>query len=423
MRKYFVVYAALCAVLMTGFLLFVLMRPAVPEREIDFVAINEIVRQSEKHWRNPQALDDMEFPYRFVLLDGAGAPRYASHEGLPDSLTAAIRRGFVPADIVPEANVTGKVLVETSPDGARKQSQDRQRAFVLSAYVLLFVLNAAFLRALHATLVGPFGKLQSFAHKIAAGRFDEPLPMDKHNLFGLFTQSFDIMRASLQEARHRQLQAERAKKELAAQLSHDVKTPVTSIRIIAELLQTGASNPAAVGKLKTIQQKADQIDRLMNDLLHSAMEELGELKVNPAATESGVLRELIHSADPLSRARVGEIPACLIELDRTRAEQVVGNIIANSYKYAGTPIDVAFQVSGELLRMDITDYGPGVEPEELERIVTKFYRGVNAKAANKEGEGLGLYIAKLLMERMGGSLEAMNRSGGFTVRLWIRLSR
>jgi len=158
-------------------------------------------------------------------------------------------------------------------------------------------------------------------------------------------------------------------------------------------------------------------------MLHSALEELGELKVTIASEDSGVLRSLLEEADNLSMVRVGVIPSCLIELDRVRMEQVIGNILANSYKYAGTNIDVDCVIRGELLQLDISDYGKGVDPEELELITTKFYRGENAKASIKEGEGLGLYIAKLLMDKMGGGLEAFNRDDGFTVRLWVRLSR
>jgi signal transduction histidine kinase len=423
MRKYLIVYAVVCAALFAGVLLYAFMPSASPEQEIDFAAINEITKQSEMHWEEPQKLDGLTFSYRFVLLDGKGDVRYASHEDLPGSLTDAIRQGFVPADIVLGTRAAGKALVETSPAGTMKDLQDRQRSFVFTVFVLLCVSNIVFLVTLHIVLIRPFERLQSFAHKISAGRFDEPLPMDKRNLFGLFTQSFDIMRTSLQDAQRRQLKAEREKKELVASLSHDVKTPVTSIRIISELLQTGATDPATIEKLNTIEQKADQIDRLMNDLMHSSLEELGELKVNPSCVESGVLRDLFLAADPLSKVRAGQVPACLIELDVPRMEQVAGNIISNSYKYAGTPIGVEFQADSELLRVDISDSGPGAGPEELELITAKFYRGENAKAMHKEGEGLGLYIAKLLMEKMGGGLEALNRKDGFTVRLWIRLSR
>jgi signal transduction histidine kinase len=231
------------------------------------------------------------------------------------------------------------------------------------------------------------------------------------------------MRASLLEARREQHRAEQSKKELIASLSHDVKTPVTSIRLVAELLQAKTSDPASLEKLRSIEQKADQIDRLMNDLLHSTLEELGELKVEADSAASSDLAALFHDMDTLSMVRVGDIPPCLIELDAARMRQVIGNILANSYKYAATHIDVSCGILDGYLQVEVHDYGPGVEPEELELITTKFYRGEFAKASQKEGEGLGLYIAKLLMEKMGGGLEAFNRDSGFTIRLIVRLSR
>jgi signal transduction histidine kinase len=419
MKKYFVLYIILCGMMCAGLLLLALLPPPEHTREIDFIAINGITRQAAAHWQEPSALRNIVSPYRFVLLDNAGDVRYASHAGLPGSLTDALRRGFVPMDVSVGSSIVGKALVEIS--SAAKEG--RQRAAVLAAFVLLCLLSAAFLWALHNALIKPFKSLETFAHKITTGQFDEPLPMDRHNNFGLFTQSFDVMRASLQEARRAQHQAERTKKELMAALSHDVKTPLTSIRLISELLRAKTADPASLEKLKLIEQKAGQIDRLMNDLLHSTLEELGELQVKISSTASSALLELFREMDPLSKTRAGAIPPCLIELDTARMRQVIGNILANSYKYAATAINVECGILDEFLQVDVHDYGPGVEPEELELITTKFYRGEHARVSQKEGEGLGLYIAKLLMEKMGGGLEAFNRGDGFTVRLWVRLSR
>ena len=425
MKKYALLYAILAVIVMAGFLLAIATQKIASQQEPDYVAINEIAKQAGQNWAAPEELSRFGSIYRYTIIDNNGIALYSSDDGLPGNIPAAIRRGFAIVDITAGSAVVGKALIEASPGiyASNAQNQQRLAAATLVAFGSIAALNLAFLFALHSALIKPFGRMQSFAHKISAGKLDEPLPMDKNNIFGLFTQSFDMMRESLLEARKNQLQAERAKKELIASLSHDVKTPVTSIRLICELLQARTADPATMEKLKTIEIKADQIDRLMNDMLHSALEELGELNVTVAGEQSVVLGHLFADADHLSRVRASEIPASLLEFDRMRMEQVIGNIVANSYKYAGTPIDVDFMFSGEFLQVDINDYGKGVDPEELELITTKFYRGENAKTSPKEGEGLGLYIAKLLMDKMGGGLEAFNRDDGFTVRLWIRLSR
>jgi len=423
MRKYTLLYIILAGIILAGSLLFAIFPTSDLEQEIDYVALNEIAKQAALQWQSPEELSRADFVYRYAVIDNDGEVRYSSGDGLPDNVPAAIRRGFIPIDITIGSTVVGKALIEVSPDNSMREAQARLTTAALIAFGSIAALDVAFLLALHSILVKPFKRLQTFAHKITTGMLDEPLPMDKYNIFGLFTQSFDVMRESLLEARNNQLQSERAKKELIASLNHDVKTPVTSIRLISELLEAGATDPSVIEKLRTIEAKADQIDRLMNDMLHSALEELGELKVAVTSEDSAVLKGLFEDADHLSKIRVGDIPRCLLEIDRVRLEQVIGNIITNSLKYAGTNIDVNCSVRGKLLQADISDYGEGVAPEELELITTKFYRGERAKALQKEGEGMGLYIAKLLMDKMGGGLEAFNRDDGFTIRLWMRLSQ
>jgi len=422
MKRYIISYVFASALILVGFLLFAVFRDTPPHLEIDTVAVNEIAKQAALCRGNPDLLDQMDFKYRFVFIDDNEEVVYASRGDMPDNMQSAIRSGFLPMNITTDGRVTGIVLIETTPDGGLYQVYATLSTVAVLAFLLIFTLNAILLMVFNRVVVSPLRHIERFAHKISTGVFDEPLPMEKSRLSGPFAQSFDIMRASLFEARQKQQAAERAQKELVATLSHDIKTPVTSIRLISELLQVSTTDPAAVEKLKTIELKTNQIDRLMNDMLYSALEELGELEVTPASVSSEVLLDLFKNADHLSKVRFGNMPSCLIELDSARMEQVIGNIIANSYKYAGTPIDVSFNVCGDGLQVDIDDYGKGVEQEELELITSKFYRGSNAKAMQKDGEGLGLYVAGQLMNKMGGGIESLNRADGFTIRLWIRLS-
>jgi len=417
LKKYVFAYIAVAVCALVGFLIFASSNPH-SNIEVDTVAVNEMVHRITQNWGNLELLDAENFPYNFFILDSNGEHIHSTAQDLPNSAISAIRIGFLPMSITANDRILGTVLFETTAAGADRVGINNQ---VMFAFILLCVLNATFMIILYAAMVKPFRRIQRFAHNISLGILDESLPISKNNLFGLFTQSFDIMRESLQDARQKQHKAERQHKELIASLSHDIKTPVTSIRLIAELLQVSAGQDATE-KLKTIETKANQIDRLMNDMLHSALEELGELNVAPVSTDSGILLSILKNADHLSKIRLGHIPSCLVELDIVRMEQVIGNIITNSYKYAGTDIDVSFTMHDEGLQIDISDYGKGIEPEEVELITTKFYRGSGAKAMQKEGEGLGLYVSKQLMEKMGGGIEVFNNDGGFTIRLWVKLS-
>jgi signal transduction histidine kinase len=101
---------------------------------------------------------------------------------------------------------------------------------------------------------------------------------------------------------------------------------------------------------------------------------------------------------------------------------VIGNIISNSYKYAGTGIEVSYRLVEEYLEMSVRDFGPGVPEEELGMILGKFYRGKKWADSKEEGSGLGLYIASTLMEKMDGELLPSNEGRGFKITLMIPLS-
>ena len=168
-------------------------------------------------------------------------------------------------------------------------------------------------------------------------------------------------------------------------------------------------------------QKTEQINNLVNDLFASTLEDLGEFKVNCRDEDSNALGEIVKSCDDRRLAVVGDIPEVIVSIDLQRMAQVIGNIISNSYKYAGTPIDISFGLSGGFLEMRIQDHGPGVPSDEIELITNKFYRGKEWADSGTGGNGLGLYIARTLMRKMNGDL--IPESGdGLTVTLVIPLS-
>ena len=419
MKKYVWLYAITIIMLLAGITLGTSINRITPVHEIDYSEINRIVTYAN----TPENLIEHNFAYRFVIINDNKVV-YKSHNSLAEDSILLIKQGFLPMDIN-----SGKVYIETLQVNRLMQMNKRLSWVIITAFVLLCGLNLIFVLTLHSKLIKPFKRLEFFAYKISTGNFDEPLPMDKSNTFGLFTQSFDIMRESLIDANRSRHKIERKQKELIASLSHDIKTPVTSIQLMTEFLQAinnshGNDNHDIIAEtLETIETKTIQIDRLINDLLNSALEELGELKVSVTTAESEVFRLIFQNNDPLSKVRIGSIPVCLIEIDILRMEQIVGNIITNSYKYADTYIDVDFKINGKYLQIDINDYGNGIQSEEVELIFTKFYRGENAKTSQREGEGLGLYISKMLMEKIGGGIEVFNRSDGFTVRISVCLSR
>jgi signal transduction histidine kinase len=243
--------------------------------------------------------------------------------------------------------------------------------------------------------------------------------MDKDNLFGAFTESFDLMREEINRARINEKKANQEKKELVASLSHDIKTPVASIKAVSDLMYAKTQDDDLKKQIDIVNAKADQINTLITDLFNATLEELQELKVTVMEHSSQCLYDLIRKADYNNLVTISKISECLIMADELRLAQVIDNIISNSYKYAGTSIEVSSQVKAGYLEVIFKDYGPGVPEEEKALIFNKFYRAKNA--ADKSGTGLGLYISKFIMNRMSGEIDCQNTGDGFAVKLHLKI--
>jgi len=256
-------------------------------------------------------------------------------------------------------------------------------------------------------IIVPFKRMEQFAARVAKGKLDEPLLTEKNNMFGAFSESFDIMREELASSKKREQELQIKEKELVASLSHDLKTPITGIKLSAELLRAKLARHETENLEQiadNVFKNADQMDSLVSDLFTYTLEDLSEFTVNCQDEESGVLGDIVKKNDDKDCIVQSSIPGVLIHTDVKRLDQVIGNIISNSFKYADTRIDINYAVAEDYLEMQIRDYGPGVPSEELPLITNRFYRGKGVADTKKEGSGLGLYISKTLMEKMNGEL-------------------
>lgn len=385
----------------------------------DTVAVNEILKTVESDWPNMDRQTAFTI-YDYVVLDEGGTILWKSAEGLSESINAAIAHRDTILDVEQDGNVVGKVLIH---NGAEADYRVRKRNLAAALMVILLVQIAALLGYtawLHRRLVKPFHKLKGFAERVAGGNLDVPLEMDRYNLFGAFTESFDLMRSELKKARAAEARANAGKKELVAKLSHDIKTPVASIKAAAEVGLALSESERMRDNYTQIIRKADQINTLVTNLFTATLEELQQLSVAPADLDSALLNELLENADYLHRSTIPRIPPCLLYADRLRLQQVLDNIFANSYKYAGTEIVVNAVRESRGLVLAIEDFGGGVSDEELPLLKEKFRRGSNA--GDKEGAGLGLFISEYFMKEMQGELIVENGSGGLRVRVVIPLS-
>lgn len=308
--------------------------------------------------------------------------------------------------------------------------------------------------------VKPVREMESFAAEISKGNLDVALPIHRGNLFGNFTESFDRMRGALKASKERELAAEKAKQEMVAELSHDLKTPVATIRATCEVLDlkfrseiekcendltrlksaaskvsnradsTEAEDIASKGlyletlrnkleKVGFIYNKTDIINELVGGVFRATLDDMEEIKIEPVENPSSIIEGYFRGLKDYGNIILeNHIPECLLYFDRIRMEQVIDNIVGNSYKYAGTDIHVSFaEIEGNYIKITIRDAGPGVPESELPLLTEKYHRGTNA--AGKQGYGLGMYLVNHYMEHQGGGMEYYN-DGGFVVELALK---
>lgn len=401
--------------------------------EIDIAAVNRIVKETGENWKaggitgnenetGAPVFHSSGVPYDYSVLDTNGRVLYQTSPDVSVSVYDALRRHDICLDVVTDQNTVGKVIISTGYRDVLTSRKKRVTVLIILMITALFVPLLLYFLYLNRKILRPFREMKDFARHIAAGNLDFPLPMDRNHTFGVFTESFDIMREQLKEARLKEAEAARSKKELTASLSHDMKTPVASIKLTSELMLAMEKDDIRKKKLQTIYQKAEQIDRLITNMLQSSLEELGELTVRLSEESSSKLEELIREADYEGKLEPFRLPGCVLRLDLFRMEQVVGNIINNSYKYAATSLRIISGITEEGLRLEFMDFGKGVPDEELPYVFSKFYRGSNT-GRKADGSGLGLYITRNLMEKMNGFVECFNREDGFSVVLYIPLVR
>lgn len=316
-----------------------------------------------------------------------------------------------------EDTMIGKIIWHTGQNQYEALRDKLKWETAVFGVSLLLVIYGVLL-ILYRNYIKPFQTLQDFTAQVAKGDLELALPIRKNNFFGAFTESFDLMRQELKRARESEYQANVSKKELIAGLSHDIKTPVATIKATCEVMQVTEQKQDTLNKIGVIANKAEMIDQLVGNMFHATMEELEMLKVEPTEERSLIIPEMFRDFRYYGQITLeNEIPACLLYMDRLRLQQVLDNIINNAYKYAGTEVRVVFWESEEGITIKIRDFGAGVAEEELVLIKEKFYRGNNT--GGKSGSGLGLYLADSFMRQMGGGMECYNEDG-FVVTLFLR---
>jgi histidine kinase len=291
--------------------------------------------------------------------------------------------------------------------------------FGLLGIVILTNILLSYLMA--RSILKPVRLLSMASEKISRGDLNFHIQSNKKDELGKLVNAFDDMRKQLK--RHNELrdQYENNRKELIASISHDLKTPITSIRGYVEGIMDGVANTEEKLKkyLETIHTKAEYMDRLINELfLYSKLEvnqvafRFEKVKILPFIKDyleelklefnPDQVQILLHASEPF--------PA-VVRIDRDHIIRVMSNIIYNSIKYKDKGqciIRISLHDQKDMIKVAITDNGPGVPREELPNIFHQFYRGDPSRRADTGGSGLGLAIASQIIKAHGGDIWGEN---------------
>jgi signal transduction histidine kinase len=354
----------------------------------------------------------------YVIIDNDEKLVYKTRAGLSETINDAIKTRGLILDLTVDGEAVGKVIFDYSMDQQLEEVKRNIVILFVVVGVLQVVIVVAWYVYIDMKVVKPFKKLNSFATRVAEGNLDLPLTMDKGHVFGEFTEAFDLMRTELKKARAAEKKASDDKKEMVAKLSHDIKTPVASIKSTSEIGFEVTKEERTKEMFNVINVKTDQIKSLVDNLFNSSVQDVTEIAVNPGAYESDYITTLIKNSDYMNKAGGFKIPDCTVYMDKLRMQQVFDNIFMNSYKYADTVMKVSAELQEEYLVIKISDEGPGVKPEELPLLKEKYKRGSNSEG--KDGAGLGLYLANYFMEKMDGKLELKNLEKGLETAVFLR---
>lgn len=296
--------------------------------------------------------------------------------------------------------------------------------FSIMIFVTSFTItNVVIIFTFSKKVINPLRKLQAAAGKISQGNLDFEIIEDGDAQIRELCRSFEKMRLKLVEASYTQKKYDDSRKVLFSSISHDLKTPITSIKGYVEGILDGVANtPQKVDKyLKTVHSKAVHMDRMIDALLLYSRLDMNKVSFNIEKTD--VLKyfeDCIYEID--IELEKSNIKIALydqlkgkryIMIDRDQIRRVIINIIDNSRKYMDKEqgkIDIFLREATSHVVIELKDNGAGISESDLPYIFDRFYRADSARDT-MNGSGLGLAIAKQIIEGHGGKIWAVSRKG------------
>lgn len=295
---------------------------------------------------------------------------------------------------------------------------------IVALLFIIFLTNRFLTRFVFRRISDPLKTLAEGVHQIRDGNLTHRIDYQGKDEFLPVCEDFNEMAERLRASVERSQKEEESRKELLASISHDIRSPLTSIRAYVEGLLDGVAVTPEKQKdyLSTIQKKTEEIDEMVRKLFLFSKMELGEYPYSPERLDAvKKIKDFAWASSEEYRRRglqieVGAMPnSAIIKADPTYFRSILINLLDNSTKYkekeTGTVL-ITGRIEGTDLLLFVDDDGPGVPDEALLKLFDVFYRSDPSRENPNQGSGLGLAIVAKTIERMGGAICAENLPNG-----------
>ncbi len=296
--------------------------------------------------------------------------------------------------------------------------------FLLLGLLLIFagLLSASFGYLLAGSINRSLAQLQAGANRLAAGDFSGRVHLTEIDELYSVANAFNVMADELEAAFARQQALERARRDLTAAVSHDLRTPITSIRAMVEALHDGVvSEPEMVRRYySNIQAQIKNLSTLINDLFElSRLEsEQVQLELEPVNIND-LLSDVVESMQAQANTRNISIRGIfcedlpLIKAEMVKIQRVITNLVQNALRHTPENGEIALEtrLAEQGVQVDVIDTGEGISAEDMPFIFDQFYRGEKSRSRETGGSGLGLAIAKRIVEAHHGQIWATSDPG------------
>lgn len=291
-------------------------------------------------------------------------------------------------------------------------------AFLLTLFLLVYIGKK---------VLKPFHNMTNLSYELAKGNLSTPINEEKSKFFGRFLWGMDMLRENLESNKEKELALQKEKKTLILSLSHDIKTPLSAIKLYTKALSQNLydTEEKRTEVLQGIDKNVKEIEKYVSEIVAASREDFLNLEVQVGEVYLSQVMTTIQTyyQDKLSTLHtkflVEDMEECLLKADKDRLVEVFQNMMENAIKYGdGKEIRITLREEEDCKLLCVENTGCSLKEEELPNLFDSFYRGSNSQGV--KGSGLGLYICRELMKKMDGEVFAEIKDGSFLVTAVIQ---